>query len=89
MGITVKNADNLGMSLYTEIIRKEKKMITVELKDGEKQVGILMATEKVFKTGSKGFFGMGKIAIGEKRYQVQVQLVEIGSKPKSESDAWF
>jgi len=28
---------------------------------------------------------MGKIAIGEKRYQVQVQLVEIGSKPKSES----
>jgi hypothetical protein len=87
MGITVKNADNLGMSLYTEIIRKEKKMITVELKDGEKQVGILMATEKVFKTGSKGFFGMGKIAIGEKRYQVQVQLVEIGSKPKSESDA--
>ena len=27
---------------------------------------------------------MGKIQIGEKRYQVQVQLVEIGSKPKTE-----
>jgi hypothetical protein len=62
-------------------------MITVQIKEGEKEVGVLLAAEKVFKTGSKGFFGMGKIAIGEKRYQVQVQLVEIGSKPKSESEA--
>jgi hypothetical protein len=61
-------------------------MLTVELKDGEKLVGMMMAEEKVFKTGSRGFFGMGKIQIGEKRYQVQVQLVEIGSKPKSEGD---
>jgi hypothetical protein len=30
---------------------------------------------------------MGKIQIGEKRYQVQVQLVEIGSKPKMEEKA--
>ena len=49
--------------------------------------GILTATEKLFKTGSRGFFGMGKIQIGEKRYQVQVQLVEIGSKPKPEEKA--
>jgi len=41
----------------------------------------------LFKTGSRGFFGMGKIQIGEKRYQVQVQLVEIGSKPKPEEKA--
>jgi hypothetical protein len=61
-------------------------MITVELKQDSQSVGILTAAEKVFKTGSKGFFGMGKIQIGEKRYQVQVQLVEIGSKPKMESD---
>ncbi|RPH57044.1 MAG: hypothetical protein EHM81_12190 [Chloroflexi bacterium] len=59
-------------------------MLSVEIKQDDKQVGLLMATEKVFKTGSKGFFGMGKIQIGEKRYQVQVQLVEIGSKPKTE-----
>jgi hypothetical protein len=59
-------------------------MITVEIKQEEKPVGILTAAEKVFKTGSRGFFGMGKIQIGEKRYQVQVQLVEIGSKPKAE-----
>ena len=59
-------------------------MLSVEIKDGNTQVGLLAATEKVFKTGSRGFFGMGKIQIGEKRYQVQVQLVEIGSKPKAE-----
>jgi hypothetical protein len=59
-------------------------MLSVEIKQDDKSVGLLMAAEKVFKTGSKGYFGMGKIQIGEKRYQVQVQLVEIGSKPKAE-----
>jgi hypothetical protein len=62
-------------------------MITVEIKQDGKPVGILTAAEKVFKTGSRGFFGMGKIQIEEKRYQVQVQLVEIGSKPKAEEKA--
>jgi hypothetical protein len=62
-------------------------MLSVEIKENDKQVGLLMASEKVFKTGSRGFFGMGKIQIGEKRYQVQVQLVEIGSKPKAEGEA--
>ena len=62
-------------------------MLTVEIKDSEKVVGMLTAEEKNFKTGSRGFFGMGKIQIGEKRYQVQVQLVEIGSKPKPEEVA--
>jgi hypothetical protein len=61
-------------------------MISVELKENDKVVGMLSAAEKVFKTGSRGFFGMGKIQIGEKRYQVQVQLVEIGSKPKTGDD---
>ena len=59
-------------------------MISVVFKQDENIVGLLAAEEKEFKTGSKGFFGMGKIKIGEKRYQVQVQLVEIGSKPKAE-----
>jgi hypothetical protein len=62
-------------------------MLFVEIKDNEKVVGMLTAEDKVFKTGSRGFFGMGKIQIGEKRYQVQVQLVEIGSKPKPEEKA--
>jgi len=62
-------------------------MLSVEIKENEKVVGMLTAEDKVFKTGSRGFFGMGKIQIGEKRYQVQVQLVEIGSKPKPEEKA--
>jgi len=62
-------------------------MLIVEIKENEKVVGILQAAEKLFKTGSRGFFGMGKIQIGEKRYQVQVQLVEIGSKPKAGEEA--
>jgi len=61
-------------------------MITVEVKKDNQALGILPAAEKVFKTGSRGFFGMGKIQIDEKRYQVQVQLVEIGSKPKAEEE---
>lgn len=59
-------------------------MLIVEIKENGKMVGELSAPEKLFKTGSRGYFGMGKIQIGEKRYQVQVQLVEIGSKPKEE-----
>jgi len=61
-------------------------MITIEIKHDNQVTGILMATTKTFKTGSKGYFGMGKIQMGEKRYQVQVQLVEIGSKPKVETE---
>lgn len=59
-------------------------MLSVEIKQNGQAVGMLSAPEKVFKTGSKGFFGMGKIEIGGKRYQVQIQLIEIGSKPKKE-----
>ena len=57
-------------------------MINVEIKKDDQAVGKLTAAEKVFKTGSRGFYGMGKIQIDGKRYQVQVQLVEIGSRPK-------
>jgi hypothetical protein len=41
---------------------------------------------KDFKTGSKGYFTSGKVEVEGKRYQVQVQMVEIGSKaaPKAE-----
>jgi hypothetical protein len=60
-------------------------MLAIEIKDNEKMVGMLTAAEKLFKTGSRGFFGTAKIQIGEKRYQVQ--LVEIGSKPKPEEKA--
>lgn len=68
------------------LAKGEKLMITVEFKQDGLMVGLLTADAKEFKTGSKGYFGMGKIQIGEKRYQVQVQMVEIGSKPKADGE---
>ena len=62
-------------------------MIGAIFKQDDETVGLLAVEEKQFKTGSKGFFGTGKVKIGEKRYQVQVQLVEIGSKPKTDDQA--
>jgi hypothetical protein len=62
-------------------------MLIIEIKENEKVVGTVVALEKQFKTGSRGYFGMDKILIGEKRYQLQVQLAEIGSKPQPEEKA--
>ncbi len=36
---------------------------------------------KMFSTGSRGLFKTFKVEEGGKRYQGQVQLIEIGSKP--------
>ncbi len=58
-------------------------MITVEFKDEDgKTLGLLTAQPKDFKTGSRGFYTNGKVEINGKRYQAQVQIVEIGSKLK-------
>ncbi len=57
---------------------------TVRDEDGGQVVGVLVATEKTFKTGSRGYFGNGKIEIGGMRYQAQLQLVAIGSKEQPE-----
>lgn len=46
-------------------------------------IGVLEALPKQFKTGSRGYYGTGKINDNGKRYQASVQLVEIGSKPTS------
>lgn len=47
---------------------------------GEKQNFIM--DKKDFKTGSKGFYASGKMVVAGKKYQVNIQAVEIGSKPK-------
>jgi hypothetical protein len=52
--------------------------------NGSKQSFILNA--KNFSTGSKGFHGYGKMQVGDKNYQVNIQLVEIGSKPKEKEE---
>ena len=57
----------------------EVNVATIEL-EGEKMKFLL--NKKIFSTGSRGFFGNGKMMAGGKNYQVQIQCVEIGSKPK-------
>lgn len=55
--------------------------IIVELKtDGGQLIGMMTVPPKDFKTGSKGYFTSAKVEFEGKRYQAQVQLVEIGSK---------
>jgi hypothetical protein len=56
-------------------------MASIQL-NGDKQNFIL--DKKDFKTGSKGFYGQGKMVAGGKKYQINIQAVEIGSKPKEE-----
>jgi len=61
--------------------------IVAEMKSND---GALLSTLSVmpknFKTGSRGFYANQKLEIGGKRYQVQIQLVEIGSKQAKEED---
>ncbi len=58
----------------------ELNIATIQL-NGQKQDFIL--EKKDFKTGSKGYYGVGKMVSGVKKYQVNIQCVEIGSKPKA------
>ena len=52
-------------------------MATLQL-NGDKQNFIL--DPKNFSTGSKGYYGTGKMVAGGKKYQISIQVVEIGSK---------
>ena len=55
--------------------------LIVEIKTAEGQtISILTVEPKNFKTGSRGYHGQAKIDFEGKRYQTQVQMVEIGSK---------
>jgi hypothetical protein len=53
--------------------------------DGGQMLAILSAMPKEFSTGSRGFYANQKIEIDGKRYQVQLQLIEIGSKKAKEN----
>lgn len=58
-------------------------ILIAEIKDETgKVVGMITLPQKQFKTGSRGYYGNSKLEIEGKRYQVQVQMVEIGSKPQ-------
>ncbi len=61
-------------------------VIIAELKSEDgKLLGVFNVSPKDFKTGSRGFYANGKMEIDGKRYQTQIQLVEIGSKKAAES----
>jgi hypothetical protein len=57
---------------------EEVNMATVQL-SGDKQNFIL--DKKIFSTGSKGSIAKEKWSLAAK-YQINIQVVEIGSKPK-------
>jgi hypothetical protein len=59
-------------------------VVTIKSDSGE-VVGEMLANEKQFKTGSRGFYANAKLDIAGKRYQAQVQLVEVGSKAAAAS----
>ena len=59
----------------------EPSFVIAELKSNTGQLlSVLTIARKEFKTGSRGFYANQKLDMGGKRYQVQIQLVEIGSK---------
>jgi len=59
-------------------------ILIAEIKNVQGQlVTVLTLPPKEFKTGSRGFYANAKTEIDGKRYQVQVQLVEVGSKNRA------
>jgi len=58
----------------------ELNVATIQLNE-KKQNFIL--NKKNFKTGSRGYHAQGKMQIGEKKYQINILCVEIGSKQKT------
>ena len=64
-----------------------KMEIIAELKNGTEVLAKFLVAAKEFKTGSRGYFANGKAEFDGKRYQIQIQLVEIGSKKEKTEDA--
>ncbi|HXW37572.1 MAG TPA: hypothetical protein VEJ36_06710 [Nitrososphaerales archaeon] len=52
-----------------------------EIYEGSEKLGEVTLGEKTFSTGSRGYYSSAKLEVHGKRYQVNFQLVEIGSKP--------
>jgi len=59
-------------------------MPRIELYEGPQKIADIGLPEKKFSTGSVGYWATQKIEINGKRYQAQIQLVEIGSKQQKQ-----
>jgi hypothetical protein len=60
-------------------------MLTAEIKDSNGRIlAVVALPERVFKTGSRGYYGTAKGTSPKEgeRLQLSVQAVVIGSKPK-------
>jgi len=55
--------------------------------DTDQRVALINVMPKQFKTGSRGFYTNQKLEIDGKRYQMQIQVVEIGSKDQETTPA--
>lgn len=58
---------------------------TVRTDSGD-SVGSVIVAPKAFDSGSLGYFGQRKMEWEGARYQVQVQLVRIGSKAETQAE---
>jgi hypothetical protein len=61
--------------------------IVAELTGDGQPLAKFFVQPKDFKTGSRGYYANGKAEFNGKRYQVQIQLVEIGSKKEKADNA--
>jgi hypothetical protein len=59
-------------------------MPRIELYEGSQKIADIGLPEKKFSTGSVGYWTTQKVEMNGKRYQCQIQLVEIGSKQRQE-----
>jgi len=57
----------------------EINLATIQLKSVKQE---FVLNKKDFKTGSRGYHATGKMQVGDKRYQCNILVVEIGSKRK-------
>jgi len=70
--------------------RRLRAVIEEELPDGKKRIlAEIRVPFKIFSSGSDGFYGNDKVPFDNgERYQTQVTMTRIGSKPKAaEADA--
>ncbi len=59
----------------------ETAKVTIEVAGATETI---IAEVKQFKTGSRGYYGQGKVQAADgRRFQVSINIVEIGSKGKS------
>jgi len=68
--LTISNTGDFELS-------EQPNVASIQL-NGDTQKFIL--DKKDFSTGSKGYYGQGKMVAGGKKYQINIQVVEIGSK---------